>query len=431
LQALAATASGYYPENGLGQTGHPYPSAGANAAAAFYSSAPPNTAYGPVYYAAPGVTNDYEIRKRAAYDALNEFFGDAKRRIIDPSTYYDVGQRLAGLSQLPLPGVPSYAEYGSGGPMVASAAHPPSHHQYSLPLPNLRTKSDLLGVDQFLDQLQQTVYENSSASQLAASGVAAPGAHYIHPHVNYRSSHSPPSSVPTTHTATSHAHAVASMSAPATETPALTPASSVLSYQSSHSPSSVHSSTTISPTTRSNMPSMYPTLPSVSAMSDMASAYPATSGAPSTGLGTSFSADGRRRFSGGLLQKSAPGESRRMSDDMDTSSDIGTPKEQHHSRRSSTSADREMHRLNIHSPGMAIDPSLRSPASSSDGSQRGESWVENIRTIERLRDYIRERLENGYFDDSGDEDEAGPSDSKMDTDEQSLYPVLRAVQESA
>ena len=54
--------------------------------------------------------------------------------------------------------------------MVAQAQHPPMHHPYSLPLPNLRTKSDLLNIDQFLEQLQSTVYENPNHA--AAAGVA-------------------------------------------------------------------------------------------------------------------------------------------------------------------------------------------------------------------------------------------------------------------
>ena len=182
LQALAATASGYYPgdgqmgpNNGYGQQ-HP-----GGAPAGFYGGPPPqNSAYGPVYYAvnqAQQLNNDsYEIRKRAAYDALNEFFGDAKRRAIDPSTYYDVGQRLMGLQGVQLPvvsggggyqGGGGMGDYGGGGTMLAHASHPPMH-SYSLPLPNLRTKSDLLNIDQFLEQLQSTVYENPNHATAAS-----------------------------------------------------------------------------------------------------------------------------------------------------------------------------------------------------------------------------------------------------------------------
>lgn len=427
LQALAATASGYYPGDGaLGPNagyGQQHPG---GAPAGFYGGPPQNSAYGPVYYAvnqAQQLNNDsYEIRKRAAYDALNEFFGDAKRRSIDPTTYYDVGQRLMGLQgvQLPVIGGGGYqggmSEYGNGGgTMVAHAQHPPMH-PYSLPLPNLRTKNDLLNIDQFLEQLQSTVYENPNHA--AAAGVQQPGAHYVHTGSGFRTSHSPPG-LATTHPQSSHATAVASA---ANDTPALTPASSVLSYNSQHSPGSGHSGSTVSPTSRVSMGSMYPTLPSVSAMSDMSAA------APSSGLASSFDADGRRRFSGNLLQKAAP--DRRGSDQMDTSEDGASPK---HSRRSSEQEGlhHNVNQLAIHSP--KVDPalSMRSPSQVSSASTEQPSeaaqqaWVENIRTIERLRDYLKGRLDaNDYEDDDDIKTERRVSD-----DAHSLYPVLQAVQE--
>lgn len=400
----------------------------------FYSGPPQNSAYGPVYYAVnqQQLNNDsYEIRKRAAYDALNEFFGDAKRRAIDPTTYYDVGQRLMGLQGVHLPVISGYQGgmegYGNGGTMVAQPSHPPMHN-YSLPLPNLRTKSDLLQIDHFLEQLQSTVYENSSHA--AAAGVAQPGAHYVHAGVNYRSSHSPPG-MPATHPQTSHATAVASMPAPAaTETPALTPASSVLSYGSQHSPSSGHSASTVSPTSRPAMGTMYPTLPSVTAMGDM-SAYPATSGAPPSALAAPFDAEGRRRYSGNLLQKSAP--DRRGSDQMDTSEDSGSPKE---SRRSSDQDGlrHDVNQLALQSP--KVDPALSmrssehaSPASMEHSSEPTQAWLENTRTIEKLRSYLKQRLE--AHDYVSDEEEASNSarHNSLNEDAHNLYPVLRAVQE--
>ncbi|KAF2738804.1 hypothetical protein EJ04DRAFT_532221 [Polyplosphaeria fusca] len=432
LQALAATASGYYPGDGsmgpnAGYGGqHP-----GGAPTGFYSGPPQNSAYGPVYYAVnqQQMNNEsYEIRKRAAYDALNEFFGDAKRRSIDPSTYYDVGQRLMGLQAMPLPVIGAYSQpggggmgdYGSGGSMVAHASHPPMHHPYSLPLPNLRTKSDLLNIDQFLEQLQSTVYENPNHA--AAAGVQQPGshAHLIHGGAAYRSSHSPPG-LAGAHPQSAHATAVASTSS---ETPALTPASSVLSYNSQHSPGSGHSGSTVSPTARTTMGGMYPTLPSLSDTTGMSSA------APASGLAPSFD-DGRRRYSGNLLQKAAP--DRRGSDPMDLS-DASSPKG---SRRGSDQDNlhHNVHQLAIHSP--KVDPalSMRSPSqvSSTSTEQPGDSsqfWVENIRTIERLRAWIKDRLDNNDFDgelDSPIKSEPSPS---HDDDAHNLYPVLRAVRDS-
>ncbi|KAL6709414.1 hypothetical protein ACN47E_001821 [Coniothyrium glycines] len=428
LQALAATASGYqYPDGAMGATagyGQQHPG---GAPAGFYGGPPQNSAYGPVYYAVnqtQQLGNDYEIRKRAAYDALNEFFGDAKRRAIDPSTYYDVGQRLMGLQgvQLPVLGGSGYQgagipEYGShGGTMLAQAQHPPMHHPYSLPLPNLRTKSDLLNIDQFLEQLQNTVYENPN--QAAQAGVAHPG-HYIHTGVGYRSSNSPPG-LSSSHSQSSHATAIGSSSA---DTPALTPASSVLSYGSQHSPGAAHSANGLSPTARSSIGSMYPTLPSVSAMSDMSAA------APSSGLAPAFDADGRRRFSGNLLQKAAP--DRRGSDSMDISDNESSSKDRIDSEHESL--HHNVDQLAIHSP--KVDPALRSPSVvSSTATETGESsqqsWVENMRVIERLRAYLKDRLEAHEYSSDEEEDVKHEHERSMsDDDAHNLYPVLRAVQE--
>ncbi|KAL1653930.1 hypothetical protein SLS61_003331 [Didymella pomorum] len=418
LQALAATASGYqYPEGALGQGAYGQQHPG-GAPAGFYGGPPQNSAYGPVYYAVnqtQQLTNDYEIRKRAAYDALNEFFGDAKRRAIDPSTYYDVGQRLMGLQGVQLPVLggyqsPGMSEYGHGGTMVAQASHPPMHHPYSLPLPNLRTKSDLLNIDQFLEQLQSTVYENPNHA--AAAGVQQAGAHYVHTGAGYRSSHSPPG-LSSSHSQSSHATAAPN------DTPALTPASSVLSYSSQHSPGASHSSSGVSPTSRSSIGSMYPTLPSVSAMSDMSAA------APSSGLAPAFDADGRRRFSGNLLQKAAPGSG----DEMDTGSDGSN-----RSRRNSGQDDlhHDVNQLAIHSP--KVDPALRSPSVVSDAPTEtpsdSQNWVENIRVIERLRAWLKERLDTSDYADEDEDSESKPEHRTIeDEDEHNLYPVLRAVQE--
>jgi len=430
LQNLAATASGYYPEHHQ-VAGQPmyYQNSGNSSGAYHGPSAPQQgSAYGPVYYAvtqAPNTSNEYELSKQATFDALNEFFGDAKRRKIDPSKYYDVGQRLSSLQTLPLPIPGGYGGGGGGGDyhhsgstVVASAQGPLLQPQYSLPLPTLRTKNDLLQIDQFLDQLQQTVYENSN--QAAAAGVAQPGAHYVPAGVNYRTSNSPQMTA-TSHPATSHATAVAPHTSTA-ETPALTPASSVLSYQSNHSPSSVHSGQTISPVQRPAVNSVYPTLPAVSAMSESSSAYASVSSAPPPGLAGAFDADGRRRFSGGLLQKAAGGDQ----GDSDGTSSSPT------SRAGSSDAMPKIHRLGV--SGLTnVDPALRSPGMLSEMSEEmdktNEAWVENVRVIEALRQYIKDKIETGdYVDDGGNSD---AMETDHDKEAQSLYPVLREVQGAA
>ncbi|KAF2405078.1 hypothetical protein EJ06DRAFT_502029 [Trichodelitschia bisporula] len=445
LQALAATASGYYPDH-HGIQGQPvyYPPPGSNPSAYHGGPSPQQgSAYGPVYYAVSQPQNsnaEYELRKRAAFDALNEFFGDAKRRAIDPTTYYDVGHRLMALQNVQLPILNGYAggvsDYGSAGPAVASAPAPLLQPQYSLPLPNLRTKSDLVNIDQFLEQLQSTVYENSS--QAAAAGVAQPGTHYVHSGVNYRTSHSPPHHHPSSNPHSGHATAVATTQGN-TETPALTPASSVMSYHSGHSPSSVHSTHTISPPRP--MGTMYPTLPAVSAMSDVSGTYASTSSAPPSGLATSFDPDARRRYSGGILQKEAPAERMDLDDSRPSSRDTDA----------TTTA--KTAKMSVRSPSLRnVDPALRSPGMQSEGSEENpdldraqEAWVENVRIIEALRQFIKELMARGEYAndmDSGDGSRAATPQSaaadaerrrqlEEESEAKSLYPVLREVQGGA
>ena len=404
-----------------------YGSANANQAAYHGASAPQHgSAYGPVYYAVSQSSNanaEYELRKRAAFDALNEFFGDAKRRAIDPTTYYDVGQRLASLSNVQLPMLSGYSsggpDFSSGGTATMAAAHQPLlQQQYSLPLPNLRTKNDLLNIDQFLEQLQTTVYENSN--QAAAAGVHQPE-HYVATGLNYRTSNSPPSAhqnaaMPST----SHATSVSPVHISAgNDTPALTPATSVLSYQSAHSPSSVHSNHTVSSNSRVSNANMYPTLPAVTAMTDLPGTFVPTSGAPASSLASAFDADGRRRYSGGQLQKAQPME-------IDGAPSPAT------SRASSSDNMPKVDSLGIRSPGL-VDPALRSPGTdtSDDADSSSERWVENIRIIETLRFYVKDKLAKGDFDESDDGESVDAMETEHDRDAKSLYPVLKELREGS
>ena len=63
--------------------------------------------YGPVTYytnapATQASLGDYESRKRG-YEALDSFFGEVRRRQIDPVSYQNVSQRLYELQGLQLP----------------------------------------------------------------------------------------------------------------------------------------------------------------------------------------------------------------------------------------------------------------------------------------------------------------------------------------
>jgi hypothetical protein len=404
---------------------------------------------GPVYYnMAHGVGDmghhaGYDNRKRG-FDVLNDFFGDAKRRQLDPHSYPQVGQRLMALHGIPIQGG-ALVDYAPAPSMVSvtghgNAAAPPMSQHYALPmpnLPNLRTKSDLLNIDNFLEQMQNTVYESSNAA--AAAGVHQPGAHYTHQSINFRQSHSPPQTAMHnqlgrmgTHgaNATSAAPMMAPTSShsPQSGTPALTPPSSTNSYTSGHSPISApglsppsrHSSTTLA---------TYPTLPAVS------SGYPAQSHrAPTSTLGPNFDHDARRRFSGGMLQRSAGPREPDSTDDHESprpASKESTPR--------ASSVD-----MNASEPPASfIDPALSGADSSRRSTDSGESaqdraqelWVENIRIIEALRHLVNDRLVRGLYEDddvemrddeSRNDEMSSQTEGKDDikTEGENLYPVL-------
>lgn len=307
-------------------------------------------------------------------------------------------------------------------------------HQYALPpMPNLRTKNDLMNIDQFLEQMQSTVYESSNAA--AAAGVQQPGAHYTHQAVNFRQSHSPPQTAlhGLGHHMSSHvssAHVTAPMMAThsnqsnASGTPALTPPSSSVSYTSGHSPASSHG---MSPTSRHSSASSaaYPSLPAVSV-----GYSPHSTTAPASTLGTNFDSDPRRRYSGGMLQRSANPRDLAM---MDTSDDSRTP-----SPKETTPRPEAISKTTLTSN---IDPALSgvgSPSATSEGGDSAaesardraeEAWIENIRVIESLREIIKERLRRKEYDeDSEDTDMSGTAEVKSSPERssESLYPVLRA-----
>lgn len=406
-----------------------------------YYAPPQPSSYGPVYYPVnhQGGMNHhaaYDDRKRG-YDALNDFFGDAKRRQIDPTSYDQVGQRLMALQGVPIPGG-GMSEYMPAGPaMVAVGGHgghgghggPVPQHQYALPpMPNLRTKNDLMNIDQFLEQMQSTVYESSNAA--AAAGVQQPGAHYTHQAIGFRQSHSPPhqvSSHATAHASSAHVTApmIATHSAQsnASNTPALTPPSSSVSQTSGHSPAS---SQGMSPVSR-HLPSSSAAYPSLPAVTAGYSAHSTT--APASTLGTNFDSDPRRRYSGGMLQRSAnPRDASAMV--MDAASDISrspTPK-------SATPRPDVLVKSTLASnidPALAgsLSPSARSDSGESARDRAEELWIENIRVIEALRQFVHDRLDRReYIEENEDSVMTGTKSSSQSPTESSppsLYPVLR------
>ncbi|EQL28635.1 hypothetical protein BDFG_08635 [Blastomyces dermatitidis ATCC 26199] len=442
---VGADGKSHYFEGSLGPVpGQAYP----HGAAQYYPNPhpqhPSNQSYGNVYYAVGSDAShqaSYESKKRG-YDALNEFFGDLKRRQFDPSSYAAVGQRLLNLHGLPLPlvnggAVPEYQPmpamvnvggHGGGyqpGPMPAQSYHLP-------PMGNLRTKADLMNIDQFLEQMQSTVYE--SDDHVAAAGVAQPGAHYIHGGMSYRNTGSPPSA---THIPSSHATAATStpmmISSTATRsshssTPALTPPSSAQSYTSGRSPISVSSTHHTVPPSHHPQSSaaMYPTLPATTAQENSTTAYPSiSSAAPPSTLSSVFENDDRRRYTGGMLQRSQPhcvSESSQMylspssntapakfstnvidpalqpttktgtPSDHDSSSERGSQKRE---STSSTSPDADEASRTV---GAAATVANATTGSETQG-HSVEQWVANVRLLEKLRLYIYERLSRGEYED--------------------------------
>ncbi len=414
---------------------------------------PSTSSYGPVYYAinshgADAGSHTFESRRRD-YEALNDFFGDAKRRQFNPASYADVGDRLMAFQGLQLPMIhggvmpdyqsaPAMVSVGGGG---GGSYGPGPQHQYALPpMPNLRTKNDLLNIDQFLEQMQATVYENPSTA--AAAGVPYPGTHVVQGGLNFRQSNSPPGvQLPPTHL--THRGSTASAMVPTSSqsthsgTPALTPPSSAVSYTSTNSPMSAASGSSASPHSHATG-GMYPTLPATSAQVTMAG-YPASSTAPTSVLGTVFDNDQRRRYSGGMLQKAFKPPRDREPDVTDPPEPI-SPR----SRHGSTSTDVPPKKST--SPSL-IDPTLSSGVSSPDDSEADraqDAWVDNIRVIEALRKFIAKKLEKGEFDNDTDTDldedmndaaASSPAPQRDEdsttremTDAENLYPVLKAVE---
>lgn len=377
--------SSYYDHNGAIRTnsanfGQPHQ----NGHGSYYTHHQPQ-AYQPLYYHQPPPMNPrgYEMGHQAAvsFDGrpkrslseLNDFFGIIKSRQVDPTSYSEVGRSL----------MPIHASLNAplSGPMATEqliATHPPSlalgagvahgpgpltQHYYLPPMPNLRTKDDLQQIDQILEQMQSTIYESTAQQQQQHPQYAhavdmRSSAHYAQQQRSSADRYGvpPPHQVPSP------------LAAPSSSgTPAVTPPSATLSYTSGHSPSA--SSSGMSPASRHSSASVqYPSLPG--------SAYPGQQA--SSTLGSSFDPV-TRRHSGGYLQ-SANG-ARRSPDEPEGSAT--TP------RASETAST-----------------SVSSP-NESDGSEPEtyEDWIMNIRLIERLRQYVRERLDAKVYDDPRDEEQ--------------------------
>lgn len=375
--------------------------------------------------------------RRRAVEALNDFLGDIKRRSLNPKNYYDVGQRL-NTQALPLP-VSVGAGYSLGGQFSNNnagqyqnngimdtyggapthdggpdaALHGPFAHNYALPMSNARTKTDLQDIDRFLEQLQATVYDSNPINPAVREPKYPQFSHAQHMDGHSPMSHHISSAQPLATVAQ-----MASMAVPhqGHDTPALTPASISSHTSSAHSPpqsNASHSSIDAS--------AMYPQLPSVPGISDVANAY---ASAPPPQLASTYEPFDGRRYHGGRLQRQAP-----SSDVQQAVADADMVEMNEHDG-GKTPQKLEDIELKVEEPHDAIvDPALQTspPAEAesdvtddatarplsetSESDPAHEAWMENVRIIETLRGWIKGRLEQGTFHES---DLAVPQ--QLDTD---------------
>ncbi|CAF9922416.1 MAG: hypothetical protein ALECFALPRED_002080 [Alectoria fallacina] len=422
LQALASTAAGFFPEHQqplhsnmpMGYPQQPVQNGSQ------YSYAPTQQAsysYGNVSYEVDHEGNSHPVEShKQGLESIKNLVVDTQRGSFDPTSYPQIGTRLSAIQRSQLPFLPGqsmgdYPSTLSGDGPEASVYAPTA--QYSLPMvPNLRTKVDLLNADHVFQTMQSTIYDN--ANNISAAGFGQPGVHYIQ-----RRSHSPPGiQLPNAH----NANFAPNMRASPTHsnhdgTPALTPPSSAGSHDSEHSPHSVHSNSGISMAPPAGM---YPTLPG--STSDTVS-HP-SSMAPTSTLRSQ--PEHQHRHGGGRLQKAAPSRTFKREDVMDTTDD--SPKKALANASSAASpVSKPLTRPNIDFSSSNLDPALGGMASPSSGEmdegaiKDNEEWVGNARTVEALRTWIKQRLENHEY--ASDEEE----EPAVKEGTPSLYPVLAGV----
>lgn len=364
--------------------------------------------YGPVYYNMPQSANFAgtqltENRKRH-HDMLDQFFGDAKRRQIDSSQYMDLGAQFGGPQNLPLAlgngfesgggGGGFGAGYGgpmhrgdeySGGPATMSMSTGPA---FSMPFTNAKTKNDLMSIDQFLLQLQNTVYEHSGQAQPRAAG-ATEANNGIDPGLR----DSPPNSLP----GMSHTDSTASS---VVDTPGLTPGSSHISNYSPTSAHSQHNRDYPASSRASTGNTAYPTLPPAISANDgifggQSAHYGAQNSMPPAGLGSPYEdQEARRRYSGGYLQRAQPPTSRSP---HSNGSDESQSAEQDIKGGQMEGTEREQ------MPPPSQRPDREGSTGSANSDEKLEAWVQNMRVIEAIRRFVQGRLQNGEYEEESNE----------------------------
>lgn len=420
LQSLASTAQNFFPEHH--QPLHSnmpmsYPQHQPQNGAAQYYTPSSSYSYGNVSYANHGgdTGNHPSLEShKQGLQSIRDLVMDARGGAFDARSYAQVAPRLSAIQNTGLPflGGASMGDYESGGGSPGGGVYAPTAH-YALPIPNLRTKDDLVEADQVFQAMQTTIYDN--ANNMAAAGVGP----QLIAAMGRRPSHSPPGvQLPSAHYSNA---AGTSQQSNHSATPDLSPPSSAHSHTSGNSPPSVHGQN-MSPTTPG---AMYPTLPGVTS-DTIAEGYGSSSSmAPTSTLGSQFENQPRRRYSGGRLQKAQPLDRTSKRDEMDTSEDY--PANAKNAAVSSSSSEagsvvKPQTRRMVEFSSSNIDPALGGTASPSSGEmdegaiKANEMWVGNIRTIEALRTWIKQRLENHEYESEGE------GEGKEGTP--SLYPNL-------
>ncbi|MCJ1384669.1 hypothetical protein MMC17_007787 [Xylographa soralifera] len=320
---------------------------------------------------------------------IDNWFRSLKGQHINPSNYDDIHQSLAPLRNVPLllsntgGAIAAY----NGGQMAMDAQSGASHYaptapnHFPLDISGLQSKEDYLDVAARLETMNRTAYEYQPA---ATAGVPQQDTHQAASGTNTRLSNSPPSNqFPSSHLIR------ANSSSTNVGTPEMTSGSSV--YSNGHSPPSMSFNDSMSPTLQTPTTGvMYPSLPTHG---------PMNGNAPTPTLGNQY--ERSRRYSGGRLQKAAPGTSSRRTDDMD----IDSEPPQAAKTMSSKMID----------PALSGDSKMIDPALSGENRSRSGSptpspntaaeeevdnvWVNNMRILEGLKDFVAFKLRQ--FDTTG------------------------------
>lgn len=415
-----------------------------------------HTGFGPYPYNVAGASSYdngalTESRKRA-HDQMNDFFGDAKRRNIDPGQYQDLGARFSQFLQMFAPFAaggwnPGYNHgFGGGGPSFDNGGQyqtqaAPAMGSMNPPFPELRTKNDLMSIDQFLEQLQHTVYDNEGAAQnfQPIAGMQHSGFGFQHRNSNsspprFGGSQTASATTPGSYPSSTFAHSTLD------DTPS--------SYQQGHSPTGAHQSG--SPNGRGQGGSLYPTLLSFSSLEhhNQFASGPPTS-LPPSGLGPQYDEnDGRRRYSGGYLQRAKPasrGEGGTDDEPRPTSSK-GEVKLEDGAKEGQTEGSPAQGEFKLPSVSEITREQQQSEGKESEQKVEARaSWERNLETLAAMRNYVIQRLQRGEYEGSGSEEgnrtPRANQDSEMRDEETSegqattpkregasLYPVLRPVE---